>query len=56
MGTGVTHLMSINGLNYLPCYSGKKLYAGVPLLEKIFSDWLACRLPIFLTKEETFQN
>jgi hypothetical protein len=26
------------------------------LLEKVFSDGLACRLPIFLTKEEIFQN
>ena len=26
------------------------------IFEKIFSDGLACRLPIFLTKEEPFQN
>jgi len=40
-------------LNSLPCYSGKKLYAGVLLFEKILSDRIACRVHVFLTKEET---
>lgn len=29
---------------------------GVPLFETMFLDGLASRLPIFLTKGETFQN
>jgi hypothetical protein len=32
------------------------MYTGVPLFEMMFLDRLACRLPIFLTKGETFQN
>ena len=37
-------------------HSVRWLYACVPLFKKIFSDWLACRLAVFLTKEATFQN
>jgi hypothetical protein len=43
-------------LNSVPCYSGRKLYAGVPLFEKIFSDRIACRVLVFLTKEKTIHK
>ena len=32
------------------------MYTGVPLFETMFLDGLACRLPVFLTNGETFQN
>ena len=32
------------------------MYAGVSLFEMMFLDGLACRLPAFLAKGETFQN
>jgi len=56
MGRGLTHLISIKGLNSLSCYIGRQPYEGVPLFETIFLDVLACTLPVFLTNGETFQN
>jgi len=52
MCRGLTHLISIQGLNSPTCYSGRWLYTGVPLFETMFSDGLACRLSVFLK----FQN
>ena len=52
----LTHLISIQGLHSLSCCIGRCLYTGVPLLVTIFSEWLACRLLVFLTKGETSQN
>ena len=56
MGRGLTHLISIKGLNSVSCYSGRQMYTCVPLFETMFLDGLACRLPVFLTMGETFQN